>query len=196
MRTRWRTASAKGFTLVEAIVIVAIVGLAVTVGFPLLQNYLNRAKVEGAMRRTMVLFRQARYEAIRESRTITVQADQSGKWIDIYWDQDGDNVADPGETVQSRYFLPGGIEFKSHDSAGLADTFPTLRTVGTSAYVDFNNDGSVLSQGAIRLGDQRANFVEVDISPAATAKVTLRKWDASESAWITWGEEGKSWKWY
>lgn len=186
----------KGFTLVELLVVLVLLGLATTIGVPLLQNFLNRAKVEGSMRATMIVFRNARYEAIKRSREIHVQGHLNENWIDIYFDADADNVWDPGEEVQPRYFLEYPVTFQGP----AADSDPVIGFDETSTpntfIVRFQNDGSVESEGSVRIGDDRGNFIQIDISPAATAKLSLAKWYEPENDWLEWGREDVAWKWY
>jgi len=71
----------------------------------------------------------------------------------------------------------------------------------------FQGDGSALATGAFRigageLGGRETNYLEVIVSPAATARIQLRKWRGSTGGacdddvnWHTNGEGGGAWKW-
>ena len=186
--------TAKGFTLVELIIVVALIGIAVLIGVPALQNYLNRAKVEGTMRNTMLAFRTARYEAIKRSQTVTVQGHLTDGWIDSYIDVDQDLVYTDGTDiqVQPRFLIDYPVTFQE-PGAGQPTTFAV--NAGTFL-VGFQNDGSVTQAGVIQMGDERGNFIQIEISPAATAKMSRSKWYEPENDWLEWGQEGVAWKWY
>ncbi|TNF73479.1 MAG: prepilin-type N-terminal cleavage/methylation domain-containing protein, partial [Acidobacteria bacterium] len=53
-----------GFTLLEIMVVVAVVGIVALMGLPALQNMILRSKHEGAARRISMLIHQAKMEAV------------------------------------------------------------------------------------------------------------------------------------
>ncbi len=117
----------------------------------------------------MVLFRQARYEGLRESRTIIVQGHRSEHWIDTYWDVDGDFLTtNDQQEAAPRFFLQSGVTLGAPASQPVVESF---QDDGTSFFVQYQRDGSVAEEGAIRVGDTRGN-------------------------WLDWGQEGTFWKWY
>ena len=56
--------------------------------------------------------------------------------------------------------------------------------------------GSIQDIGTFRFGDERGNYLAIQIAPAATARVTLLKWDDDTNTWRKQGEEGKKWVWF
>lgn len=191
-----------GFTFVELLVIITLIGIAVLIGIPALQNYLNRAKVEGTMRNTMLAFRTARYEAIKRSQTVTVEGHLTDGWVDAYIDVDGNPGFNPGAgdiEVQPRWRIDYPVTFQFPSGAVPANEVESDWETGTGTFaVLFQNDGSVANDGFIRMGDQRGNFIQIDIEPAATAKMSRSKWYQPEApnGWLEWGQEGVAWKWY
>lgn len=188
----------RGFTLVELLVIVTLIGIAVLIGIPTLQNFLNRAKVEGTMRNTMLAFRTARYEAIKRSQPVTVQGHLTEGWVDAYIDADNDDTFTAGTDirVQPRWRVDYPVTFQAPGSQDTVDSDWISALFADTFVVRFQNDGSVADEGYIRMGDERGNFIQIDIEPAATAKMSRSKWFAPEDEWLEWGQEGVAWKWY
>ena len=60
----------------------------------------------------------------------------------------------------------------------------------------FESDGSIRNIGAFRFGDTRGNYLQIEIAPTATARVTLKKWDETTDKWKEQEEEGEKWIWY
>jgi type IV fimbrial biogenesis protein FimT len=118
------TAARRGFTLIEAMVVVAIVALLVVAGYPAFIDLKLRREVSAKVNTLSSAVRLARVEAVRRGRTVTMcpvsdpgaqlptcgaaGADWALGWA-IYVD-DGTNlgVIDPGETIiQVQNRLPG-----------------------------------------------------------------------------------------
>lgn len=64
--------SSQGFTLIEMLVIVAIVGILSAIVAPSFLAYLNRAKVRDALTKAQGALQEAQREAIRKSKTCTI----------------------------------------------------------------------------------------------------------------------------
>jgi prepilin-type N-terminal cleavage/methylation domain-containing protein len=54
-----------GFTLVELLVVIALIAILSILGYPMLQNMIHRSKLEGFARETAILLRTARLAAIK-----------------------------------------------------------------------------------------------------------------------------------
>lgn len=63
---------ARGFTLLEALVVLALIGTLAAIGIPQLQNFSNRKLVDSQVASLASSFRLARAEAIRRGRLVTV----------------------------------------------------------------------------------------------------------------------------
>lgn len=64
--------STRGFTLLEALVVIAIVGILASAAIPQFQTFINRRLIAGEVASLSSSFRLARAEAIRRGRLVTV----------------------------------------------------------------------------------------------------------------------------
>jgi type II secretory pathway pseudopilin PulG len=214
-----------GFTLVEALVVLAVAMMILLLGFPALQNMIVRGKLEGAAQQASTLLRSARYEALKSggaagagrswTARVVVKADFATEEIVTFVDlNDGlgasrsDLLFNPvaGAPAKStdyelgRFRLPSGVRFW-----GPSDAAPegpsaiegwTADPAGSALppLAVFRSDGSIEDSGALRLGDQRGNRLEVRVSPEATARVEVRK-QGTDGVWRARGDGGKAWEW-
>lgn len=72
----------RGFTLVEAVVVMAIVGVLAALGFPALQSMLAGVRVRAVAEKTLGALQLARAEAAKQNRNVTFQVDamEGGGW--------------------------------------------------------------------------------------------------------------------
>ena len=181
---------AAGFTMLELIIVLCLLGIMMIIGFPALLNMIRRSKVETVIKEAAMEVRAARLQAVKHSYSTFAQADLTGRRL-VVWRDAGAAGFTPGTDEQlAELQLPDGMSFVGPPSSpapseGLpADNYFTFRSTGQA---DVN--------GGIRLADERGNYFEVRVDPAATGKVTLRKWDDATSLWKTQGEDGKRWTW-
>ncbi len=200
MRQRHRNAA--GYTLLEVFVVLAIIGLVSSLAFPALQQFIHRNKILGIARSAGMLMREARYEAIKRGVPCLVRADGATGEVIAFADVDGDLTfnPDPLETTfratdyeLRRYALPSGIAFDGPLAQPPVFGFTGIPGLPWNAAV-FQTDGSIRTLGGIRFGDQRGNYLEVRVEPAATARVWVRKWDGAN--WLAQAEGGKTWEWF
>ncbi|HVS02088.1 MAG TPA: GspH/FimT family pseudopilin [Thermoanaerobaculia bacterium] len=178
-----------GFTLTELMVVLAIIVIIALFGLPALVDSLHRSKIDGANRQVATVMRAARLEAIKLGRPVGVFADFATDRVFRFVDEDGNGVYEDGvDTVLGEVPLPAGVSFQGPPAQPDA-----IDGFGGNPYVLFDIDGSAGATGAFRIADTRQNFLEVRVSPAATGRVQIRKWD--ETDWFAQGENGKSWKW-
>lgn len=217
MRER-RPSRPAGFTLVEMLISLAVMMVIAAIGYPPLHNLIVRSKLEGAARETAMLMQLARLEAIKRSVPIVVRIDQASRRLITFADVNGAALTDPPDRLfnpvagqpqhATDYELrpplspPGRIEFQAPLAGNVVEGFTV---VGGDKVAIFQTDGSVLADGAIRFADGRGNFLEVAVTPKATARVELRKWDGAGGvnpkypvggAFRAAGEGGKPWIWY
>jgi prepilin-type N-terminal cleavage/methylation domain-containing protein len=205
MRTVPHRVGRHGFSLIELLVVLAVLSLALFVTLPALQNLIVRNKLEGSARDLGAMIQRARMEAVRRSAPTQVSIDPVSGQVFAFADLNGPSAGDPpdglfnpiagsadGTTDFSlgRWQLPGRIVLAAPGSEAAVDG---LTTIGGDHVARLLPDGSINDVGAFRLADQRGNFLEVRVEPKATARVTVNKWDGTN--WWARGEGGHPWTW-
>jgi type II secretory pathway pseudopilin PulG len=208
--------------LVEALIVVAILGVIAAIGLPALLQAIHRAKIEGIAKETATLMRKARLEAIKQGVQTVVEIDTATGEITAFADVDGTTAgSDPDgfynevagqplrETdyyIGTPYLLPNKVNFAfppaDTDEPRVA-TFVNMPDFKDDIAI-FQPNGSILNTGAIRFGDNRNNYLEIRVEPAATARIQIRKWNTAavnlsafdNSHWFAPGDEDLPWKWY
>lgn len=205
---------AKGFSLAEALVIVAFVGIVTVIGAATLPQLLQRVRLESAARDVSALMRMTRFEAIKQGVQTVVQIRPDTREIVAFADVHGgldqtlpsDGVFDAiGGAVYrttdyeiSRMRLPNGVYFRDQTGQEDLDSVDGFDNDGPPPPDDqavFLTDGSVIEAGAFRFADTRGNFLEARVEPRATARIEIRKYDDVAGEWYSFGEGGKPWVW-
>jgi prepilin-type N-terminal cleavage/methylation domain-containing protein len=70
-----------GFTLVEMLIVVGVVGMLGLIGFPKVQSALRKAQLRSARNAVINLYQQARTRAINENRQMTLNMDGTSVWV-------------------------------------------------------------------------------------------------------------------
>ena len=193
--------SERGFTLIETLVILAIMMALVMFTLPEMFAIMNRARLEGTARQVATLMRAARLEAIKQSCYGVVMIDPANREVLAFVDNDRDGTYEPSNTPPERLIgrveLPARIRFQdevgdkdmaSVDNLVNPDTPATL----PDGQVMYQSDGSVLEIGALRFADDKGNVLEVEVDPKSTGKVEVHKWQDGD--WYASGQGGKVWK--
>lgn len=186
-------AAQRGFTLLEALVVLALISMVVLFGYPALDKQINRSRLMGVATETTNGLRLARYQAIKNSRPTVFWMNPGpgpGAREILSWvDNDDDGELDAGEQVLQRTTLLAGLYFGS-------PVGPAVDGFDGTAKARFNTDGSVDVVGAYRLcdhPDNPRNYLEIGVRPRSVARVEVKKWDGTN--W--WGrDEGPNpWVW-
>jgi len=201
----------RGFTLIETLVSLAVVGLGFTFTVPAFLNMVQRSKVQGATQEAAQLLRQARSEAVRFHSPSVVAIDPASREIYSFVDVHGADTSAPPDGLFNpiagvpegatdfeirRITLAAGVEFRfldSRDEESVDGFDNTGNPDPPDSQAVFESLGSALAPGAFRLADQHDNYLEIRVSPRGTARVALRKWDGT--AWREFGEGGHPWRW-
>lgn len=217
MNEKRQTGRSIGFTLVELIVGVAVIGTLFAIGAPIALRTIHTAKMTSVAHDCNITVRRAKSEAIRMNLPVVIRYDAETERLQGFVDVHGPTVNDPPDYVfladsgsaptatdheVSRCALPSGVSWGGPSGSGPANEAIVLgfTTVGTDAAAEevaiFEPDGTIQDIGAFRFGDQRGNYLAIEIAPAATARVRLLKWDPDDSQWKERGEDGDRWEWF
>jgi type II secretory pathway pseudopilin PulG len=207
--------------MIELMVVSAILMITMVVGFPAISNLIHRSRMVSYTQEAAIHIAKARQEAIRRGVPVVVQPRFAERDLFTWANVDRDaalayapNDAAPHGTVDYQVGPPlpivgaGGVSF--HGPADAAPDGPdvidglTPVAAGENGIV-FDPDGSVQTVGAIRISDERGNFLEIRVGPSATGRVRILKYNPDPS----WGDpagffekgihqpDGKAqWIWY
>jgi len=159
--------SSRGFSLIEILTVLAIIGIMSLITVPLFMNYQRRNQVRSALREFTTTLRKARSEAIGQQSFMRVQV-IGGREYQVFQSRDGSVWATyslaRGKTDFNRAWLPETMEF-------------TDVTFDDKA-VDFRSDGTVVEPGTFKMKTDWPdiiNEVTVDVSAAGQIKSTEKK---------------------
>jgi len=101
-----------GFSLIELLVVVALVGLLAGVGLPAMQSWLDRYRVRTAAEQLASLIQLQRMRAVSQNTDFSIDFDENAGTYTLY---EGDAATGTAIDAQARR-LPFGVEF-----SGVAD---------------------------------------------------------------------------
>jgi prepilin-type N-terminal cleavage/methylation domain-containing protein len=197
MTNQERPARERGFTLIEMLVVLAILSIAALFSMPYLSTQIQRSKLLGVASQVSGLMRLARMDAIKYSRCAAVGINLSTRKVNAYSDRNSNCLPDAGEEI-GEVILPNSVIFGAPGNVtGAASIQGFSAWAGNPNMALFRSDGSIAATGAFRfqaqqLGSGGINYLEVNVAPAATARIALRKWESSD--WIENDGTG-AWKW-
>jgi prepilin-type N-terminal cleavage/methylation domain-containing protein len=195
-----------GFTLAEAVVTVAVLGILLLIGLPSFLGTLTRTRMTGTSREVATLMQAARLEAIKKNTDVKVAYDATLRRFYAFRDfnRDGDldsedeRLSDVAEMSRRVLFRAPN---QAEGGADAIDNWDSATGVVAPYGPVFRFDGSVDRVGAFRIGDAGANIIEIRVETAATGRVVLRKWDRDANVYRAPGENQTgdvplSWQWY
>ena len=180
----------KGFTLIELIIVIVIVGIIAVLGMPALLNAIRRSSTEGGVRQAMVELRAARFEAVKNSATVYVEADFAKDQL-LTWRETNVTPGLSADDEQLRRMpLPAKLYFWGPADAAAEGADAT--DPDSTPVITFLSSGAVDEEGAFRFSEG-LNYLEVRVAPRATARVTMSKWNGTK--FVQQGEDDKRWEW-
>jgi len=200
---------ARGFTLIEMLVVMSLMLVLIALGIPALQTSLHQSKIRGIVQETTVLMRLARIQAIKRSAQSVVRivpstgADDPGH-VQAFLDLDSDKRLGANDTVIGTLTLPSGMVFeecptqkKDKDSVqgliGDPDGGPNILIFQSSGSLPDTDGPTATTPGGFRFNDPYDNCMEIHVETAATARIEVRKWNGT--GYVPNGDNGKAWTW-
>lgn len=195
-----------GFSLIEVLVVLAIMAVIMLIAAPALWTMMRQAKLRGVARETQALMRLARLDAIKYSsqgvvRIVAGDPDNGEPpAVQAFSDRDGDLIWDDGEPMLGRCELPTSVSFKDPDGDEFEDSVDGFRAdpEGGPNLAVFLRDGAVSEEdglGAFRFADNYDNFLEVRVR-SRTGRIEVLKWSDVSSDWFAEGEgTERAWTW-
>jgi prepilin-type N-terminal cleavage/methylation domain-containing protein len=181
----------RGFTLIEMLVVVAILFIAVMLAAPFLNKQIQRSKLVGVANQTAGLMRLARMEAIKRSQCAVVKLNSGAGAVEAYSGTISavEPFCDLGPLLGT-VLLPKSVSFGAIPVVGFTPPAPNVAS--------FRSDGSIQANGSFRfevpeLGGG-SHCMQVTVDPAATARIQIEKWDVATSAWHANGNP-IDWRW-
>jgi prepilin-type N-terminal cleavage/methylation domain-containing protein len=191
----------RGFSLIELLVVLLLMGILLTFGIPSLLSMVHATKMRGIAQEISVLLRLARIDAVKTSAQAVVQIVPSTGTVpghlQAFSDRNSDGQWSDGEPVLATFFLPTGVTFE--DQAGKLDKdsvegFSPDPLAGPSLAI-FQRDGAIAAIGGFRFADTYNHYMEVHVEPQATARIEVRKYEAGSGKYVPNGDNGKAWTW-
>lgn len=125
--------SVSGFTIMEIMIVIAIIAIMSSIATPNLRNYMTQRRLNGASRQIMSDLMHARMQSVSHNNNFRVIFNGDGKQYTILDDNNNDGDADSGEqavgkNIQTDY---PGVTFNSNNNPifsprGTASSLPTI----------------------------------------------------------------------
>jgi len=186
-----RPRQVRGFTLVEILVVMAIIGFVAVVGFPMMARAVVRARIVsqvGVLKQAVAM---ARIHALKQGggvavRFLTTNAAREGGEVIAWVDGDGDgSYGPPSEILVGRWAVKDNVILKPDPGNALFILGGTARGVlfmanGAAAVKESGSVG--VGQGAIVVSDHHQNDVRLLIL-GGTGTVVQEMWDHESGVW-------------
>lgn len=193
----------RGFSLVEMLIVIAIMGLILAIGIPFFGTILHRSRVDGVAREIDMTVLAARLQAIKRGQNVgvVISTDPSAPYGEYnaavtFLDADSNGVLDTTTTPADVILHTDPLDPPGHRVELRIDnpnqSSPSAATA--TAYFVFTSFGSVGSGGdkGVYVLDTHGNILQIAVGTAATGKVVLTKL-------LTGGTplyQTPPWKWY
>ena len=150
-----------GFTLVEVMVVVAIMGISMLAALPSFRGYLQSNRVNDASRELSGRLRLARQSAVAEGVSRIAVWDFESDAYSIVRDSNADGQVQVGEPVLGPFLLPEGLDIESKVGEGFAGD-----------QIVFGPNGSASGTGTVVLTNEAGYSLELTVL-APTGQVRL-----------------------
>lgn len=162
-----------GFTLIEVIIVLAVVGIMAAIAVPNFYKWLPGMKLKGASRDLYSNMQKARMQAVKENRDISIRFNTATTPGFYYFDMDDDGSYTAGEFRQNLASYKYGIDFFSDSAPTNWNNDPcTMASV-----ITFSKTGTANS-GTVYLENEKKTIIYAVTSHVYGA-VKIRKYNGS-----------------
>ncbi|MBF0379269.1 MAG: GspH/FimT family pseudopilin [Desulfamplus sp.] len=170
------------FTLTEVMVVIAIVSVLASIAIPNIIEWLPEQRLKSAARDVVSIMQEAKLEAIKQNRTITLFFNTSVSPGYYFFDTDNDNTYDAGEKRIMIADYKSGINFGSGAAANnwSGISVPSNGVSFGGNRCSFTSRGFSNTLGTVYL-ENKNNDICFAITVTATGLINLRKYNGA--AW-------------
>jgi len=129
--------TARGFTLIELIVVIALIAILTAIAVPSYQTFMVRSRLKGAARQVMSDLMNARMMAVSQNQKVKVHVENGGHTYEIWSDANHDGAVDDNEGVN----ISKDVQQDYYDV--------TLSTTSTTNDTIFNPRGAASQFGTV-----------------------------------------------
>lgn len=176
----WRRRTTAGFSLVELIVVLALIMIMALIGAPYIMDQIRRAQIEGTAQQSMSLLQRTRLQAIRQQSEQTVVATDDG-------------ISGPGSVAQVSLSDPN-LELWTEPRCFDPDGDGTVDY--SDADIIFDSLGKVSEKSAFCVADTRGNIFQVAIDSLQGSPRIRKYLQAGDSPTGSDGFFLDRWTWY
>jgi type IV fimbrial biogenesis protein FimT len=147
----------RGFTLVELMVTLSVMGILLAVAVPSFGDMLGRRRLEGALNELRIDLQFTRSEALRRNRMVTLAVNAAGTHYTIsYPDGSGNTVNAKIVELPTGVTLTGNASVDFYAMRGLASA--AVNFVGTSSYTSARLQASNDMMGRVQVCSPSGSF--------------------------------------
>lgn len=147
----------RGFTLVELMIVIAVMGILAAIAAPSYQTYMAQRRLNGAARHLAMHLMQARSQAIATNKKIIVNLLNSNQYAFVT-DNDGDETISAGDTTENTW----DIHPDYYDVTFTTSFNPLFRPDGTGKNPTITLTSSNTGLATIRITISTAGRVRIN----------------------------------
>ncbi len=153
--------SAAGFSLIEAIVVIAIIGICSAIAIPFFLSWRTNYQLQASTKEVYSSIQKARMKAIKNNEDWAMKVPDQ-KSCDFYSSDGGDGTWNDGNET-----IAFSIDFSSRPGTILFDT-------GSTALIEFRADGTCIPGNLYITNSQNSRYYRIQVSPAGGITMNMK----------------------